>query len=138
MRWLKFAIKSEKNRKYYRMCSNNFASDCSFINGKAFSFQKQDFIYLFIHLFCRKMPHILLYSPRRQILNIVKQITHSRTLARVACLSVLQIYVYKLRVRNSLNNFVYSEKMREIQKLFHKCRFIWAFNVQRLGALNHK
>ena len=39
------AIKSKKNRKYYRKCSNNFAADCSCFDSfcersvKAFSFE---------------------------------------------------------------------------------------------------
>ena len=31
MRLKKLAIKSEKNPKYYRKCSNNFAADCTLI-----------------------------------------------------------------------------------------------------------
>ena len=27
------SIKSEKNRKFYRYCSNNFAADCKYLGG---------------------------------------------------------------------------------------------------------
>ena len=50
MRWWKLAIKSEKNRKYYRKCSNNFAADCTVCSIINFQLGDHGFAYLWLYI----------------------------------------------------------------------------------------